>query len=104
MKRMPNRNGLSLVRRPVARAEASSATLREATTGRMVLARVWAVGEKRTAAVKPLELVPAPVSEEMEKPEPRPELAFYRKYTEAMLRRYLRMSMSNGRGSFSAGA
>ncbi len=28
---------------------------------------------------------------------PRPELAFYRKYTEGMLRRYLRLSMEAGR-------
>ncbi len=28
---------------------------------------------------------------------PRPELAFYRKYTEAMLRRYMRLSLSVGR-------
>ena len=30
-------------------------------------------------------------------PEPKVELAFYRKYTEAMLRRYLRVSMEVGR-------
>jgi hypothetical protein len=30
-------------------------------------------------------------------PSPRPQLAFYRKYTEAMLRRYLRMSLEVGR-------
>lgn len=29
--------------------------------------------------------------------QPRPELAFYRKYTEAMLRRYMRLSLSVGR-------
>lgn len=31
------------------------------------------------------------------KVKPKPELAFYRKYTEAMLRRYMRLSMSVGR-------
>ena len=31
------------------------------------------------------------------KGQPTPELAFYRKYTEAMLRRYMRLSMSVGR-------
>lgn len=30
-------------------------------------------------------------------PHPRPELAFYRKYTEAMLRRYMRLSLRVGR-------
>jgi hypothetical protein len=30
-------------------------------------------------------------------PSPRPQLAFYRKYTEAMLRRYVRMSLEVGR-------
>jgi hypothetical protein len=30
-------------------------------------------------------------------PSPRPQLAFYRKYTEALLRRYLRMSLEVGR-------
>jgi predicted DNA-binding protein (UPF0251 family) len=31
------------------------------------------------------------------RPAPRPQLAFYRKYTEALLRRYMRMSMELGR-------
>ena len=31
------------------------------------------------------------------KPAPKPELAFYRKYSEAMLRRYTRLSMTVGR-------
>lgn len=34
---------------------------------------------------------------EPSKGQPTPELAFYRKYTEAMLRRYMRLSMSVGR-------
>ncbi|MHB1743277.1 MAG: hypothetical protein ACYCRE_00730 [Acidobacteriaceae bacterium] len=34
---------------------------------------------------------------EQSKVQPKPELAFYRKYTEAMLRRYMRLSMSVGR-------
>jgi hypothetical protein len=60
-----------------------SAEVREGTTGRAIgtLPRVWAVAET-TGAARPL---------------PRPELAFYRKYTEAMLQRYLRMSMEVGR-------
>jgi hypothetical protein len=48
--------------------------------------RIWAVAETTTVADKP----PAP-------PQPKVELAFYRKYTEAMLRRYLRVSMEVGR-------
>jgi hypothetical protein len=48
--------------------------------------RIWAVAETSTAA----ENQPVP-------PQPKVELAFYRKYTEAMLRRYLRVSMEVGR-------
>lgn len=78
--------------------------LREATTGRPVaVSRIWAVAEpvrvpaaesKRTQAEAMRALIaegqPAP-------PEPKVELAFYRKYAEAMLRRYLRVSMEVGR-------
>ena len=39
----------------------------------------------------------SPVSEERSIAPPKPELAFYRKYTEAMLRRYARLSLSVGR-------
>lgn len=55
----------------------------EATTGRVVstLPKVWAVAETEPVRQEP----------------PQPELAFYRKYTEAMLRRYLRLSMEAGR-------
>lgn len=35
--------------------------------------------------------------EKHNKIQPKPELAFYRKYTEAMLRRYMRLSLSVGR-------
>lgn len=61
--------------------------LREATTGMAVVPRLQAVGEpvRQTAASPAVRL------------RPRPELAFYRKYTEAMLRRYLRMSTEAGR-------
>lgn len=79
-------NGLRLVHvsRNVRRAE-----VREATTGRPVMvAKIWAVAETSAAAAAQ----PAPA-----KPQPRLELAFYRKYTEAMLRRYLRVSMEAGR-------
>ncbi len=46
-------------------------------------------GAAAEAASAPAAVVP--------KPQPRPELAFYRKYTEAMLRRYQTMSMEAGR-------
>jgi hypothetical protein len=90
---------LFLVRKPVQKAKpaieelrASAGAVREATTGRVVamLPRVWAVaapaavdseGQPKAAAQKP----------------PVPELAFYRKYTEAMLRRYMRLSTEAGR-------
>jgi len=77
-------NGLQLVH--VSR-NALRSELREATTGRPVaVPRIWAVAEPASAAVAP----PAP-------PQPTLELAFYRKYTEAMLRRYLRLSTEVGR-------
>lgn len=85
--------GLHLVHvsRGVRRSE-----LREGTTGRPVaIPRIWAVAERKPALaddVKALIAEGQPVL-----PEPKVELAFYRKYTEAMLRRYLRASMEVGR-------
>ena len=62
--------------------------LREATTGRPVMVpRIWAVA----APVQTTVAAPAA------KPEPKAELAFYRKYTEALLRRYQRVSVEVGR-------
>jgi hypothetical protein len=63
--------------------------LREGTTGRPIaVRRIMAVAEPvRTPAT---EKQPAP-------PELKVELAFYRKYTEAMLRRYQRLSTQVGR-------
>ena len=58
--------------------------------------RVWAVAELGVVA----ELVPDAVSAAaVPSPLVKPpvELAFYRKYTEALLRRYLRLSMQAGR-------
>jgi hypothetical protein len=71
--------------------------IREGSTGRVVerlpnvlmLPRVWAVAERFSAAEP--ELRPE------EGGAPKVELAFYRKYTEGMLRRYLRLSMQSGR-------
>jgi DNA-directed RNA polymerase specialized sigma24 family protein len=80
--------GLHLVKKPVRRADTAEG-LREGSTGRVVvmLPQVWAVAEPEAVAENP-----AP-------PESKPamELAFYRKYTEALLRRYLRLSMQSGR-------
>jgi hypothetical protein len=93
---------LVMMRKPVQRAEAMR-EVREATTGRVVyvrpqlalvprserLPRVWAVAE-----AGPVDEAGPAVAEA---PAPKVELAFYRKYTEALLRRYLRLSMAAGR-------
>lgn len=84
-----SKHGLTLVKRPAARAEQED-VVREASTGRVVralpnrlmLPRVWAVAER---------------PEVEEENRPKEELAFYRKYTEAMLRRYMQMSIQSGR-------
>jgi hypothetical protein len=75
--------GKVLVMQPKVRRVAPMQEVREATTGRVVvmapqatLPRVWAVAETEKPTV---------------------ELAFYRKYTEGMLRRYVTMSMEAGR-------
>ena len=63
--------------------------LREGTTGRPIaIPRIMAVAAPMRALIAEGQPVP---------PEPKVELAFYRKYTEAMLRRYLRVSMEVGR-------
>lgn len=88
--------GLMLVPKRVRQVEHEQ-EIREGSTGRVVarrsnalnLPRVWAVAE-RDVATKP-ELTAE------ESGQPKVELAFYRKYTEGMLRRYLRLSMQAGR-------
>jgi hypothetical protein len=90
------RMGLTLVPKSV-RKLAQEQVVREGSTGRVVatmtkalmLRRVWAVAERAAAA-------PPVVEPEVEE-KPKVELAFYRKYTEAMLRRYLRISIQAGR-------
>jgi hypothetical protein len=87
-------SGLQLVHvsRTVQRTEVRDAVqipaaLREGTTGRPVaVPRIWAVAEPAQE----------PIAENRQAP-PKVELAFYRKYTEAMLRRYLRLSTQVGR-------
>jgi hypothetical protein len=99
--------GLQLVRKPVQRVQAAQG-LREASTGRVVtllpgsythlvvvpkpqlLAKVWAVAATDADTGAPE--VSAPPAQNGP-----PELAFYRKYTEALLRRYVRLSMQAGR-------
>ncbi|WP_263380836.1 sigma-70 region 4 domain-containing protein [Granulicella paludicola] len=92
--------GLHLVKKPVRRAE-YAAGLREGSTGRvmvilpqdlpspLLLPQVWAVAEP--------EVVPVLPDNSQSETKPTVELAFYRKYTEALLRRYLRLSMQSGR-------
>ncbi|MGA8938064.1 MAG: hypothetical protein WB439_02760 [Acidobacteriaceae bacterium] len=88
--------GLSLVPKPMKRVEQGH-VIREGSTGRVVetvtnglrLQRVWAVAEGATG--KQPEAAPEVDGK------PRVELAFYRKYTEAILRKYLRMAIQGGR-------
>jgi hypothetical protein len=77
--------------------------LREGSTGRVVvmLPRVWAVektGETVDSHVPNAgHGAPRGLAEGQPGSRPKVEVAFYRKYSEAMLRRYLRMSMEAGR-------
>jgi hypothetical protein len=101
--------------RPVARQRCSQ-QVREGTTGRAVpmpprlvvvprpvkLERVWAVAEEASAVALPshdeetvMDGAAEPIPEAA--PERKVELASYRKYTEALLRRYMRLSMAAGR-------
>ncbi len=105
--------GIALVRRPVRRVEATGQVLRDGTTGRVVsfvprvvdrpkvvlLPKVWAVAEAEVKAETHLSEggCGAPVPVHGERADPKEEMAFYRKYTEAMLRRYVRLSMAAGR-------
>jgi len=76
--------------------------LREATTGRVVLTQVWAVADQAMAckALRRDTDVDLEVGAHRAKPVPvKDGIAFYRKYTEGMLRRYLQLSMSGGRVS-----
>ncbi len=91
-------SGLRLVH--VSRA-VQATELREATTGRPVaVPRIWAVAEPMqvpAVSVRASTEAMRALIAEGEPTEPKVELAFYRKYTEAMLRRYLRLSMEVGR-------
>jgi hypothetical protein len=66
--------------------------VREGTTGRVLsVSRIWAV------AAPAIKSGPRDRTAEAEVRQRKVELGFYRKYTEALLRRYLKMSMQAGR-------
>jgi hypothetical protein len=104
---MNGRAEVVVMRRPVQRAlmaAAGSCEVREGTTGRVVSVPALPTKGPRLVVVpkRQLELERVwAVAETLPLPESRPdvpvELAFYRKYTEALLRRYMRVSMSAGR-------
>lgn len=63
-----------------------------------VLPFVWATAAMPEAVVyKPVALHVLPVARADREDAVRPQVAFYRKYTEAMLRRYVKLSMEAGR-------
>lgn len=95
VKKSVGRLELVHVSRNIRRAAAAlpATALREGTTGRPLAPRLHLV--PRIMAVA--DTAPAVVHKQPSKPQPNPELAFYRKYTEAMLRRYTRISMQPGR-------
>jgi hypothetical protein len=94
--------GLRLVPKRIRQGQQQQ-VIREGSTGRVVatltnalrLRRVWAVAD-RVAAAEQVAEVPEEVMPEADG-KPKVELAFYRKYTEALLRRYLRLSIQAGR-------
>jgi hypothetical protein len=53
-----------------------------------VLPFIWAIGEEQAVLQSPVAFFSRTIE---------PQMAFYRKYTEAMLRRYVRMSMEAGK-------
>lgn len=92
---MAERKGWSVVegqRKTVTVVTSQAESLREGSTGRVVASvpRIWAVAEA-PVAVQPQ--VPRARKDET----PAVEVRFYRKYTEALLRRYTQMTMEAGR-------
>jgi hypothetical protein len=61
------------------------------STALAILPRIWACESPREA------VAPAPKPKPSSNATVEPRLAFYRKYTEAMMRRYMRFSMEAGR-------
>jgi hypothetical protein len=67
-----------------------------------VLPFIWAVGDLQLETLQSPQTPVEPILLEPQPAEPQPvehELAFYRKYTEAMMQRYLRMTMEAGKVS-----
>ena len=54
----------------------------------VILPYIWAIGNPQAVQLNPVEVPRKPVE---------PRMAFYRKYTEALLQRYVRMSMETGK-------
>lgn len=83
--------------------QAAAVEVREATTGRVVqLPQVWAVAAPAPSRVRPESAATRrleAVGQAGRKAVAAEELGFYRKYTEALLRRYVQMSMEAGRVS-----
>jgi hypothetical protein len=102
------RSGLSLVKKKSV-ARVVETELREGTTGRVIsmLPRVWAVAESevpitdKAMACEPLRrdgvVDPEVGAHRAKTAGAEGEIAFYRKYTEGVLRRYLWLSMAGGR-------
>ena len=89
-------------RKPVAKVSTAAGavrTVREGTTGRVVatLPRVWAVAAEPALQPRVSEAAPGAPAVVSGQGVPAAELGFYRKYTEALLRRYMQMSMEAGR-------
>ena len=98
---------LAVVRKSTGRVKRVGQEIREATTGQVVfsgnskpagsrlaiLPKVWATA----TPVQTNTSVKATAGRRVSRAEQQPELAFYRKYTEALLRRYVQMSMEAGR-------
>ncbi|MGI4827441.1 MAG: sigma factor-like helix-turn-helix DNA-binding protein [Janthinobacterium lividum] len=76
---------------------AAAEVVREGTTGRLIstLSRVWAVAGESSAEVASEQMGVVQGTDRRDLP--KGELAFYRKYTEALLRRYVQMTMEAGR-------
>lgn len=93
--------GLALVRKQRERVKdvVRGGEVREATTGQVVavLPMVWATGAVEASEWERNAATCLSGRNSATRVRPRPELAFYRKYTEAMLRRYVQMSMQTGR-------
>ena len=90
-------------RKPVAGVVAkiqAAAEVREATTGRVV-SRMWAVAAPQRVRQESVRARATEAQKRQDRAEitPAEELGFYRKYTEALLHRYVQMTMEAGRVS-----